>query len=139
MKKLLTITLVSALLITCAAALFWVRTQAAWPVEGKIEKEKLIGLPGNNKKVLDVIEKKGRSLAPTYEASVCTEFVIKVIEEVRPLTKDERNDVRIIIVTSSLDSLVMVEAPVIKGVQTALLKRSKGIEIKDSHDVLPGM
>jgi hypothetical protein len=53
------------------------------------------------------------------------------------LTKTEKNDIRII-TDSQLDSLVEAESPIIKGVQTALLKSNKGIEIKESSEVLPG-
>jgi hypothetical protein len=63
--------------------------------------------------------------------------VIKVIDKVKPLTRTEKNDIRII-TDSQLDSLVEADSPIIKGVQTALLRNNKGIEVKDNSEVLPG-
>lgn len=115
----------------------WFNTQAVWPVDRKIETDKLEGLPVTNREVIEFIQAEGQDLAPTYESVVCTEFVIKVIDRVKPLTKAERNDIRIV-TDSQLDSLVEADSPIIKGVLTALLRSNKGIEIKESTKVLPG-
>lgn len=136
MKRGLTIGLIVCFGIIGTLAIFWFSTQPMWAVDKTIEKETLNNLPVRNKEIIEFIEAKGRDLAPTYNDAVCTEFVIKVIDNLKALTNSEKNDIRII-TTSELDSLIEVESPTIKGVQTALVKGDKGIEIK-SADVLPG-
>lgn len=118
-------------------AVFWFNTQPIWMVDKDIEKDVLDKLPEKNKKVIEFMESKGMDLAPTYSAAVCTEFVIKVIGAVEPLTSSEKNDVRII-TNADLYSLIEAESPIIKGVQTALIKNGKGIEISNLEKVLPG-
>jgi hypothetical protein len=137
MKRLLTICLIGVAGLIGVLVTIWFNTQAVWPVDRKIETDKLEGLPVTNREVIEFIQAEGQDLAPTYESVVCTEFVIKVIDRVKPLTKAERNDIRII-TDSQLDSLVEADSPIIKGVLTALLRSNKGIEIKESTKVLPG-
>jgi hypothetical protein len=137
MKRLLTISLIGVVGLIVVLVTIWFNTQPVWPVDRKIETYKLESLPVTNREVIELIQAEGRDLAPTYESVVCTEFVIKVIDKVKPLTKTEKNDIRII-TDSQLDSLVDADSPIIKGVQTALLRSNKGIEIKESDEVLPG-
>jgi hypothetical protein len=137
MKRGLTIGLIVCLGIVGTLTIFWFNTQPVWPVDKTVEREVLDNLPVKNKEIIEFVEAKGQNLAPTYKGAVCTEFVIKVIDNVKPLTKAEKNDIRII-TNSELDSLIEAGSPIIKGVQTALLKGDKGIEIKESADVLPG-
>lgn len=137
MKRLLTICLIGVAGLIGVLVTIWFNTQAVWPVDRKIETDKLEGLPVTNREVIEFIQAEGQDLAPTYESVVCTEFVIKVIDRVKPLTKAERNDIRIV-TDSQLDSLVEADSPIIKGVLTALLRSNKGIEIKESTKVLPG-
>lgn len=136
MKRLLTSLIGVAGLIVVLVTI-WFNTQPVWPVDRRIEADKLEGLPVTNREVVEFIQAEGKNLAPAYESVVCTEFVIKVIDKVKPLTKIEKNDVRII-TDSQLDSLVEADSPIIKGVQTALLRSNKGIEIKEIGEVLPG-
>ena len=94
-------------------------------------------VPELNKKLLEYARKHGSKISPTYEKAVCTEFLIQVIEPFRPLTRKEKNDIRIL-TKEPLGSLVEKEDPVIKGVQTALVKSGKGEVINKPEDVLPG-
>lgn len=137
MNKARIIILIFILGIILIAFVFWFNTQPVWPVSKELSSEELEALPLTNKDVLNFIHQEGPSLAPTYESVVCTEFVIKVIDEFSPLTKIEKNDIRIL-TDSELDILVEADSPVIKGVQTALIKSKKGLEIKNAESVLPG-
>lgn len=93
-------------------------------------------LPAKNKEIITFIEKNGARLAPTYQEAVCTEFVIKVVNEFWPLSSNEKKGIRII-TSDRLDSLVEHEAPIIKGIQSALIQSDKGIAISAS-EVMPG-
>jgi hypothetical protein len=94
-------------------------------------------LPEKNKKLLAYIEQNGRSIAPEYHAVVCTEFVIKVLDNIEHLSKQEKKDIRII-TEEDLNELIQNDAAIIKGVQTALVKSGKGVVIDDPSKVLPG-
>lgn len=137
MKFGIIISSVVVVALVAGLGIFWIKTQPIWIADKEIAKDVLNRLPAKNRKVIELIESKGRDLAPTYSETVCTEFVIKVIEAVEPLTNSEKNDVRII-TNVDLDSLIKSESPVIKGVQTALIKSGKGIAIRESEEVLPG-
>lgn len=137
MKRLLTISLIGVVGLIIILGTIWFNTQPVWPVDRKIETNKLEGLPATNREIVEFIQAEGQDLAPTYESVVCTEFVIKVIDKINPLTMTEKNDIRII-TDSQLDSLVEADSPIIKGVQTGLLRNNKGLEIKESSEVLPG-
>lgn len=137
MKRLLTISLIGIVGLIVVLGTIWFNTQPVWPVDRKIEASKLEGLPETNREVVEFIQAEGQDLAATYESVVCTEFVIKVIDKVTPLTGIEKNDIRII-TDFQLDSLIEADSPIIKGVLTALLRNNKGIEIKKSSEVLPG-
>lgn len=93
-------------------------------------------IPVRNKQILNFIETKGKTLAPNYEQVVCTEFVIKVIEEFIPLTTSEENKVRIV-TSEDIPLLLAQQSPVIKGVHTSLIEASKGMNVQP-EDVKPG-
>jgi hypothetical protein len=137
MKKIITFFLLGFSIVVVTLSILWFNTQPAWPVHQTVGKEAMKKLPVMNRKVIEFIEAKGPSVAPTYNSAVCTEFVIKVIDSVTPLTKTERNDIRII-TDSELDSLIEIDSPIIKGVHTALLRGNKGAEIIENDKVLPG-
>jgi hypothetical protein len=129
-------------IVTVSAGLFylsayWLNTQPVAVIDKSPEGEALVILPARNREIVRFIESNGKSLAPDYQTVVCTEFVIKVIEEFSPLTSDEKKDVRII-TTGKLDELVRGESPLIKGVQSALSKRGKGEVVDRVDEVLPG-
>jgi len=94
-------------------------------------------VPARNKQVIDFIESQGKALAPTYNEAVCTEFVIHVVEHFVPLTRAEKKAIRII-TSEDLKQLIDRDAPVIKGVQTALAATGKGKPIAKFEDVRPG-
>jgi len=117
---------------------YWIHTQPIWVHKNrKIDERILSQTPLKNKQIIGFIEAHGSELARTYEESVCTEFVIKVIDQFGELSADEKNIIRII-TTDKLDSLIQIESPVVKGVQTALIKAHKGIEINNYDEVRPG-
>ena len=53
-------------------------------------------LPDRNREIIAFVESKGDMLAPNYDDVVCTEFVIKVIDNFDQLTAKEKNKIRII-------------------------------------------
>lgn len=137
MKRLLLIGLVVITTLAGAGGIFWYHTQPVWIVDTEIDPGVLDNLPDKNRRLIEFIETKGVELAPTYQSAVCTEFVIKAISNIDSLTTTEKNDIRII-TTAALDSLIDADAPIIKGVQTALVKGGKGFEVQELKDVLPG-
>lgn len=137
MKKVLVFGLLIVLTLAGVAAFIWFQTQPVWAVNKKVEPEVLNNLPVTNKKIIQFIEANGPALAPTYQASVCTEFVIDVISNQQYLTTKEKNTIRII-TPAALDSLIDADSPVIKGVQTALVQSEKGVAVNEFKDVLPG-
>ena len=116
---------------------YWINTQPVWVVTNEIDKHVLDNLPLKNKRIVELIETNGKEIAPTYQDVACTEFVIKVIDNFAPLTRGEKNDIRII-TNNKLDSLINNESPIIRGVQTALLNGDKGIRIDKIEDLKPG-
>lgn len=94
-------------------------------------------LPKSNQQLLVYVVQKGKRLAPTYESAVCTEFLIKAIDPITHLTREERNQIRIIS-TKSVSTLLETEDPAVKGVQTALSYSGKGVAITNPDSVLPG-
>ena len=136
-KKRLISGLVIASILAMTGRVYWFNTQPVWVVSKKIEAEALDNLPAKNRKIVEFLERKGKDLAPTYKEAVCTESVIKVIDNFDLLTLTEKNDIRII-TNDRLDSLIEADSPIIKGVQTALVKSGKGIKIIESAGVLPG-
>jgi hypothetical protein len=94
-------------------------------------------IPPKNKLIVNYIEANGDRLAPTYQGTVCTEFVIQVIDAFNPLTKKEKKDVRII-TDQPLNEMIDRDDAIIKGVYTALVSGGKGMAILDPADVKPG-
>jgi hypothetical protein len=116
---------------------YWTNTQPIWVVDEKIDDKFLSKIPNKNRQIIHFIETNGKGLAPSYDKSVCTEFVIKVIDNFGPLTNSEKNNIRII-TQSKIGDLIKDNSPIIKGVQTALIQGNKGIEIDKLADVNPG-
>lgn len=116
---------------------WWIRTQPVWVVGGKtVDTDRWVHLPVANNRLLAWVEQNGNRLAPSYERVVCTEFVIDAVQHIVPLSRREKNDVRIII-SGSLEEQIVAERPVIKGIQTALVAANKGMAIAP-EDVQPG-
>lgn len=116
-------------------AWYWISTQPI-QVLGADAISDVEDIPVRNKQILQFIEAKGKTLAPNYEQVVCTEFVIKVIEEFTSLTASEENKIRII-TSEDIGSLLARQAPVIKGVHTSLIQANKGVNVQPD-DVKPG-
>lgn len=116
---------------------YWINAQPVVVVNHKtVDKEMLLNTPEKNIQIINYIEAKGKTLAPNYKETVCTEFVIKVINHFNRLSASEKKALRII-TTEKLDSLVLYDAPIIKGVQTALIQGNKGHEIDKIENVRP--
>ncbi len=105
--------------------------------EAKFQAAATVLVPERNKAILNYVNKKGRSLAPDYHSVVCTEYIIKVIEDFQPLTKRSKRDIRII-TDEDLSVLVEREDDIIKGVQTAFARNNIGSSILNFKEVSPG-
>jgi len=128
-----------AVLLSCLVSTAYFKRQLL-PVAGPesvMHITSLQAIPEKNQQILRLIKRKGASFAPTYESAVCTEFLIKVIVPFTPLSKSEMNAIRIL-TKEPLSTLIEKDAPVIKGVQTALEKSGKGIRIDIVENVKPG-
>ncbi|WP_343636705.1 hypothetical protein [Fluviicola sp.] len=98
-------------------------------------------LPGINRQVLDTAMIYGRTISPTYESAVCTEFVIGVLGHFMQLTSEDTVNIRIDQPRESIKDVYrqMKEGlPYPKGVVHALVSNGRGIEITDPSQVLPG-
>ncbi len=135
MKKLLII-LASIILIAISIVVhYWINTQPIAII--KTAPAKLSELPETNRKIIQFVTDQGRRIAPTYDTAVCTEFVIQIMEHFQSLTRDERKLIRII-TDKNLVELIENNSAIIKGLQTALLLKNKGIPVERATDVLPG-
>jgi hypothetical protein len=114
----------------------WIRSQPVVAKE-KALKTEIEDLPPRNKEIIAFIESNGERISPTYAHAVCTELVIAVINAFSPLTKDEKRDIRII-TNEPLQRLIEQDAPIIRGVQFALVKSGKGLLVADPGEVMPG-
>src|SRR5688572_15382753 len=138
MKKNILITLAATVLIGLFfVGNYWVNTQPICVVSKVVDDEILTAIPRRNKLIIEFLETNGQHIAPNYNQVVCTEFVINIIDKFEPLSKNEKNSIRII-TNENLVNLIKDQSPLIKGVQTALTHGHKGIEIKKVEDVRPG-
>ncbi len=98
-------------------------------------------IPPQNQQILDTIAKYGRSISPTYEEAVCTEFVLGILEHFVVLSKTDRMNVRIDQPRKNLDEVydqMESGSPFPKGVYYALTNNGMGEAIDDWTKVLPG-
>nr|WP_294778372.1 hypothetical protein [uncultured Flavobacterium sp.] len=112
--------------VFCACCLF--------PFLGQAQKNHI---PAKNKAVLDSIVKYGPTISPTYEKAVCTEMVIQLLEKFQPLTKIDKNRIRII-TKEDVYTLLKQSSPIPKGVYYALTAKGIGQSIDEVKNVLPG-
>jgi hypothetical protein len=96
-----------------------------------------VNIPLKNKKIVALIEKEGKRLAPTYDKVVCTEYVINVLEKFEKLSMSDKNKIRII-TDGDLHNLIKSDSNVIKGVTYYLTVSGKGISIKDISEAKAG-
>lgn len=94
-------------------------------------------LPDKNQLIYDYVEKNGHTLAPTYQKTVCTEYLIKTLEPFYNLSELEKNRIRII-TNQNLDSLLENRSDIIKGVQYALTKSGVGEKVESLEDAKAG-
>lgn len=98
-------------------------------------------LPPRNQQVIDTVLKYGPSISPTYAGSVCTEFVIGVLEHFIVLNKEDKTAIRINQPRKSIEEVYQQMengSPFPKGVVYALTHNGKGIPVADKTAVLPG-
>lgn len=113
-------------------------------VVGKAQKplnDSLIPIPPLNQRVLDTATTYGRMISPSYESSVCTEFVIGILGHFMDLTSEDTVNIRIDQPRENLKEVYrQIEngSPYPTGVVYALVSKGKGIEISDRNQVLPG-
>jgi len=93
--------------------------------------------PEKNIQIVNFVESHGHVLALNYNETVYTEFVIKVIEKFNKLSQNGKNTIRII-TSNNLDSLIRIDDPIIKGVQTALTNEKWGDKVDTFDEVRPG-
>lgn len=93
-------------------------------------------IPVKNKKIIQYAIDNGRSISPTYQSAVCTEFVIGVLENFIPLTNKDKNTIRII-TPKSIENMLENNSEELQGVCLALKQNGKGNAV-DIQNVLPG-
>lgn len=95
------------------------------------------GLPKKNSQILQFTQSFGPSIAPTYQSSVCTEYLIKVLAPHCRLNNQLKNTLRII-TEKDLDSLLEVNSPITKGAFTALIESNQADPILDLEEAKAG-
>ena len=123
-------------LIACLIGSFFCMSQ-----EQHLNSDSLLKLPVRNQQVLDTAVKYGRTIAPSYESPVCTEFVIGVLGHFMELTSEDTVNIRIDQPRENLKKVYrQIEngSPYPTGVVHALVSKGKGIEILERNAVLPG-
>jgi hypothetical protein len=96
-------------------------------------------LPGRNQQIIDTILRYGKSISPTYEKAVCTEFVIGILNHFFELTPADTVNVRIDIPKGSdIYGMIARDSPEMRGVYYALTSNGKGEAIDDWTQVRPG-
>ncbi len=93
-------------------------------------------IPVKNKKIIQYAIDNGRSISPTYQSAVCTEFVIGVLQNFIPLTNKDKNTIRII-TSKSIENMLENNSEELQGVCLALKQNGKGNAV-DIQNVLPG-
>ncbi len=103
--------------------------------------DSLIKLPLLNQQVLDTAITYGRIISPSYESSVCTEFVIGVLGHFMELTSEDTINIRIDQPRENLKEVykqIANGSSYPTGVVHALVTKGKGIEITDRNQVAAG-
>jgi len=107
----------------------------------QVEKISPVEIPLLNCQVLDTAMIYGRAISPSYESSVCTEFVIGVLGHFMELTSEDTINIRIDQPRENLKEVYkQIEngSPYPTGVVHALVSKGKGEAILDRNAVLPG-
>lgn len=137
-KRNLALALISgAVVVTlCLFIDYWMSTQPIFISEEQLGHTNL-NIPEANQLLLQYTMENGRTISPTYESAVCTEFVIEVLSSQRELSTNDKLAIRII-TSLPLDSLISQNAEIIQGVASALVRHGNGRAIDEPEDVLPG-
>jgi hypothetical protein len=84
-NKILVVLTILAVTIAYILINYWINTQPVWISEKRPENKVLTEAPKKNVQIINLIEARGKELAPSYKKVVCTEFVINVIDQFAPL------------------------------------------------------
>jgi polyhydroxyalkanoate synthesis regulator phasin len=90
-----------------------------------------------NQKIIDAMIKYGPAISSTYEKAVCTELVIQILEKFTPLSKTDKNRIRII-TDENIHALLQHNSSIPKGIYHALTATGTGIAIDNQALVQPG-
>lgn len=127
-------------LVVCFAIFFGCKEEkAVIPVSKELKSTENIEveLPKKNKEIVEIVQKYGPEISPTYEKAVCTELVIQVLEKIQNLNDQDKSRIRII-TKSDIQGLMQSQSPIPKGVYYALTEKGVGIPIDNRKDVLEG-
>ena len=94
-------------------------------------------LPELNQAVIDTMLRYGPQIAPTYRKAVCTELVIRILEKFHQLNRIDKSRIRII-TNGNIQSLLIENSPIPKGVYYALTTKGIGEAVDDIKKVIPG-
>jgi hypothetical protein len=93
-------------------------------------------VPERNKAILRYAATQGPSIAPTYQSSVCTEYIITILSHFTKLSTDQKSKIRII-TQQDIESLLKSNSPIPQGVAYALSSTGAGTIVK-KEEVLAG-
>lgn len=96
-----------------------------------------INIPIKNKKILLFAARYGKQISPTYKKAVCTEYVIKVIEQFSKLSQDQKQKINIV-TNQDLQTLLDQDSPITKGVYYSLVSSGIGVPIDNIEEVKAG-
>lgn len=96
-------------------------------------------LPIRNQQIIDTVQVYGPSISPTYEAAVCTEFVLGILDHFVELSHQDSIHVRIDLEDGQdVYELIAEGSALPTGVYYALVHNGMGIPVDDIRDVKPG-
>ena len=98
-------------------------------------------IPPKNQQIIDTVLRYGKSISPTYQEAVCTEFVIGVLKHFIPLSKQDIVNININQPRKSIEDVYQQMengSPYPKGVVHALTSNGKGEAITNLADVRAG-
>lgn len=94
-------------------------------------------IPAKNKLLLQYTAEHGPDISPTYEAAVCTEYVISILSKFGAVSSKTKTDIRII-TDKPISELLEEGSPVPKGIYTALINAKSGVAVDKMEDVKAG-
>lgn len=94
------------------------------------------GLAEKNKAILRYAQKNGPTISPTYETAVCTEYLIRILNNFSKLNRDQKNKISII-TNRDIEVLLKENSPIPQGVCYALTSSGLGTAVS-REQVLAG-